>query len=64
MDEPRPSPGEDKVDGLSLAQLLRDPTLTMLPGRDWALSQYPRCPAPGIEPADYCASHRDQSHCS
>lgn len=53
-----PGPDEDKLDGLSLAPLLRDPSLEMLPRRDWALSQYPRCPAPGTDPADYYKSNK------
>eukprot|EP01051_Picozoa_sp_SAG22_P016589 SAG22_NODE_2369_length_2651_cov_8.167712_4_plen_73_part_00 len=34
-----PLPAGETLDGLSLEPLLADPTLTMLPARDWALSQ-------------------------
>ena len=53
-----PGGSEAPLDGLSLAPLLRTPTLGMLPTRDWALSQYPRCPAPGTPPADYYKSNK------
>lgn len=43
----------ETIDGTSLAPALRDPSLTMLPLRDWALSQCPRCPAKGAKPEDY-----------
>jgi len=51
-------PDEDPIDGLSLKPLLETPTLGMLPTRDWALSQYPRCPAPGTAPEDYYKSNK------
>ena len=43
----------ETIDGTSLAPAPRDPSLTMLPLRGWALSQYPRCPAKGAKPEDY-----------
>ena len=48
-----PLAAAETLDGTSLVPLLRDPTLTMLPSRGWALSQYPRCPAEGDDPAEY-----------
>ena len=53
-----PLPAGETLDGLSLAPLLDDPTLTMLPTRDWALSQYPRCPPEGAKPGDYYENNK------
>lgn len=53
-----PLPVGEKLSGLSLAPLLDDPTLPMLPGKDWALSQYPRCPADLNNSANYYENNK------
>jgi iduronate 2-sulfatase len=53
-----PLPEGESLDGLSLKPLLANPALQMLPTRDWALSQYPRCPQAGTDPTNYYENNK------
>jgi iduronate 2-sulfatase len=46
---PLPTADSFPLEGLSLRPLLEQPSLRMLPGRDFALSTYARCPRVGEE---------------
>ena len=49
MGLPQPSQEAFPLEGVSLRPLLEDPTLKVLPSRDFALSTYARCPQAGEE---------------